>query len=300
MLQRRAFTLIELLVVIAIIAILAAILFPVFAQAKAAAKKTSCLSNIKQIGTAVVIYSNDSDDNSPYTCAQGTKDQSYVFDTLLLPYTKNRQIFKDPSGPYKMGSLQHEQNNMVGGNGNYIIPPNDPCIGITQANDTVDPVYFSDIYPPTDYMVNGLLTTYTQGGCPGGGSTGGYSHGGFNFTSGASGGTGINGIGPGATTFTSVSKAVMMADFPVSKTDWPGTSVNFWGAFDGMHSGQNNLVYVDTHAKSSPQKQIIPDPNFNDAFGQGCPPANSWSSGEGYEGQCYFYWGTNWADAAHQ
>ena len=59
--RKRAFTLIELLVVIAIIAILAAILFPVFAQAKAAAKKTMCLSNFKQIATAMVMYSGDSD-----------------------------------------------------------------------------------------------------------------------------------------------------------------------------------------------------------------------------------------------
>src|SRR5437773_2240746 len=63
--KRHGFTLIELLVVIAIIAILAAILFPVFAQAKAAAKKTSCLSNAKQIGTAFHLYVNDSDDVTP-------------------------------------------------------------------------------------------------------------------------------------------------------------------------------------------------------------------------------------------
>jgi prepilin-type N-terminal cleavage/methylation domain-containing protein len=61
-LKRKAFTLIELLVVIAIIAILAAILFPVFAQAKEAAKKTSDLSAIKQVGTAQMIYANDYDD----------------------------------------------------------------------------------------------------------------------------------------------------------------------------------------------------------------------------------------------
>ena len=63
--NRRAFTLIELLVVIAIIAILAAILFPVFAQAKVAAKKSSDLSSVKQITLATMIYSNDTDDVAP-------------------------------------------------------------------------------------------------------------------------------------------------------------------------------------------------------------------------------------------
>ena len=63
--MRKAFTLIELLVVIAIIAILAAILFPVFAQAKLAAKKTKSLSNVKQLGTALQIYVSDNDDVTP-------------------------------------------------------------------------------------------------------------------------------------------------------------------------------------------------------------------------------------------
>ncbi len=61
-LRHRAFTLIELLVVIAIIAILAAILFPVFAQARAAARKTMCLSNMKQITLAMLMYSSDWDE----------------------------------------------------------------------------------------------------------------------------------------------------------------------------------------------------------------------------------------------
>ncbi len=94
----RAFTLIELLVVIAIIAILAAILFPVFAQAKEAAKKTSCLSGQKQIGTGVVIYATDYDDMMvPGTLQQGTGFQFMYFEGMLHPYIKNADIWKCPS-----------------------------------------------------------------------------------------------------------------------------------------------------------------------------------------------------------
>src|SRR5690242_18323242 len=70
-LRIRAFTLIELLVVIAIIAILAAILFPVFAQAREKARSAACLSNQKQIGTAVQMYVQDYDEHLPNACAWG-------------------------------------------------------------------------------------------------------------------------------------------------------------------------------------------------------------------------------------
>src|ERR1700722_7949031 len=105
----RAFTLIELLVVIAIIAILAAILFPVFAQAKDAAKKTSGLSEVKQINLAYILYSNDYDDTylfsvteryaPTYGTANDTAANAAVYSAreLLDPYTKNDQIWKNPS-----------------------------------------------------------------------------------------------------------------------------------------------------------------------------------------------------------
>lgn len=100
---RKAFTLIELLVVIAIIAILAAILFPVFAQAKDAAKKTQSISNMKQFGTAIMMYAADYDDmlsQSAYpqrvtTPTPGIQIIS-VYD-LMQPYMKNLQILVSPS-----------------------------------------------------------------------------------------------------------------------------------------------------------------------------------------------------------
>jgi prepilin-type N-terminal cleavage/methylation domain-containing protein/prepilin-type processing-associated H-X9-DG protein len=96
--MKRAFTLIELLVVIAIIAILAAILFPVFAQAKAAAKKISALSNMKQIGTATQIYLADVDDMMPMGsggCWWQPRDGGWTQDTR--PYIKNFPILRDAS-----------------------------------------------------------------------------------------------------------------------------------------------------------------------------------------------------------
>jgi prepilin-type N-terminal cleavage/methylation domain-containing protein len=90
--KRKAFTLIELLVVIAIIAILAAILFPVFAQAKAAAKRVSDLSNNKQIGLGMLMYSNDYDDTeAPVSQADWSwpRWQYISWKDVILPYIKN-------------------------------------------------------------------------------------------------------------------------------------------------------------------------------------------------------------------
>jgi len=97
--MKKAFTLIELLVVIAIIAILAAILFPVFAQAKAAAKKTSSLSNIKQTALATLIYSGDYDDVFPFGSGNDWyyPNGSWIWSTQ--PYIKNYPMLVDPSDP---------------------------------------------------------------------------------------------------------------------------------------------------------------------------------------------------------
>jgi prepilin-type N-terminal cleavage/methylation domain-containing protein len=98
--RKRGFTLIELLVVIAIIAILAAILFPVFAQAREAARKTSCLSNTKQIGSAVMMYLQDYDEMFALNIyLMGATGQVYTFYDAHIPYTKNVGILQCASEP---------------------------------------------------------------------------------------------------------------------------------------------------------------------------------------------------------
>ncbi len=106
--KAKAFTLIELLVVIAIIAILAAILFPVFARAKESAKNTQCVSNGRQIGMAVKLYLGDYDDQMPIFYAYNSvppagQSGHKGVEVQLEPYTKNRDIFRSPfdvGGPY--------------------------------------------------------------------------------------------------------------------------------------------------------------------------------------------------------
>jgi prepilin-type N-terminal cleavage/methylation domain-containing protein/prepilin-type processing-associated H-X9-DG protein len=102
--RRLGFTLIELLVVIAIIAILAAILFPVFAQAREAARKATCQSNLKQLGNAVLMYVQDYDEVYPPPTGTGLSGDFWLYPTggrtwlaAVQPYVKNYKIVECPS-----------------------------------------------------------------------------------------------------------------------------------------------------------------------------------------------------------
>jgi prepilin-type N-terminal cleavage/methylation domain-containing protein len=152
-----AFTLIELLVVIAIIAILAAILFPVFAQAKLAAKKTTALSNAKQIATANFIYMGDYDDalvknffgfpSAPSCNWGGTQSRDYYsWRHAVYPYMKNNGILGDQTNPFADKQFWvdgWDQDNSGAVNGN------DPRL-------------------PTNFAVNSVLIGFANGECAGG------------------------------------------------------------------------------------------------------------------------------------
>lgn len=116
---RRAFTLIELLVVLAIIAILAAILFPVFARAKAAALKTACLSQLKQFGSALALYESDFDQRlpdrrdlktslpggyRPWTTWPPSDPRAGWAAVLFVPYVKSTQVWVCPSARALFGA----------------------------------------------------------------------------------------------------------------------------------------------------------------------------------------------------
>ncbi len=127
--RRHGFTLIELLVVIAIIAILAAILFPVFARAREKARQTACLSNCKQMGLAVMMYCSDYDEM--YPARQRPLPQPFIYNgyshrailwyMAIEPYHKNVQVFNCPStevtwrGQYT-GDTRYGINTIIGGN----------------------------------------------------------------------------------------------------------------------------------------------------------------------------------------
>lgn len=185
--RRGAFTLIELLVVIAIIAILAAILFPVFAQARKKARQTACLSNTKQIGLSIIQYSQDYDEMMP---ANGTPDTNNpppnnpriaAFERTM-PYIKNADVLHcpddDTDDDSKTGrfAIFKDQNGLAtSGKGRFIFVSYYPAgvgtsgsaqWGVLQGPDAVTPappVPLSDIKAPADTILFGERRSRSEG-----------------------------------------------------------------------------------------------------------------------------------------
>ncbi len=233
--MKRAFTLIELLVVIAIIAILAAILFPVFAQAKEAAKKTSCLSNEKQLGTSFAIYSSDADGNviAPSVTVR-QPDGKFDFmswDRIAQPYVKNYDILACPD--------------------DSVSPKVKAPWGATVRRSYSMPMNLG-----YDYTVNGD----------------------------ASKGYGTYGVNESSLQFPTITVQLVERDNCQTADNWDWCSVNegmqgYWGRVKIRHNKTTNILYADSHAKSSVSK--------NDAVvlkGYQC-----WTQKDAYSAADFFY-----------
>lgn len=244
--RKTGFTLIELLVVIAIIAILAAILFPVFAQAREKARQTSCLSNLKQIGLAYIMYSQDYDNFLPVTLDY----QPYVSITRIQPYTKNKQINKCPSSSFPQGSLQKKQQD--NGSGHYMTDPNSVCVGLGVST-AGESKYYNDIYPPLDYDLNPSFT-YDGVACAGDPT----------YYKPARSLDDAN--------VTSNAKAALLLDFPSTVFQWPYESA--WGAnFKGRHNEGSVVLHADGHSKWYKYAVLYPD---NSEWGGNLREVNYW------------------------
>src|SRR5438445_3156976 len=178
----RGFTLIELLVVMAIIVILAAMLFPIFAQAREKARQTTCLANLKQIGTAAQMYAQDYDERLPGT-ELGAGEGEYHWIEMLAPYMKNRDLFNCPSAGMKTlcqpngvtpeFTYNYAMNDIHDPNGRSIGAAFQPLAAITYPSDTL---YIVDGWPvatetaagayPERHEIGWVPTTY---GAPRGG-----------------------------------------------------------------------------------------------------------------------------------
>jgi len=175
--RRKGFTLIELLVVIAIIAILAAILFPVFAKAREKARQTSCLSNIKQIGLGSLQYMNDYDERF-FGHIQGRRDDPVYGATgppgyirwadQIYPYVKNAQLFTCPSNP-TYDFVPNTRDAYFGYGLNYWLTFYYYYVSLADITKAAETIWYTDcnyyvVYPTYYLYTYPTNTTYGQNG----------------------------------------------------------------------------------------------------------------------------------------
>jgi prepilin-type N-terminal cleavage/methylation domain-containing protein/prepilin-type processing-associated H-X9-DG protein len=285
--HRPGFTLIELLVVIAIIAILAAILFPVFAQAREKARQASCLSNLKQIGSALQMYVHDYDEVYPPAyyygdpLASGSLDSTGIaqWSGFCQPYIKDNHIFVCPSD--KLGGLPPTNFNLQTNNAGAGIPGGAvsltpglqdnqaPRISYT-ANEMVMPrprggiggvpvgqpqqaVSLASVDAPAEVISVTEFTDYlnaVSGNGPGG--TAYKSHRPSNAIAADANGTVYDTSSPMPSALFALSPQVAEATFQAQSTApvGGGSLPHIVYVNAGRHSGNNNFLFCDGHAKA--------------------------------------------------
>lgn len=251
-LMKRAFTLIELLVVIAIIAILAAILFPVFTQAKLSAKKSAALAQMKQLSLAVFMYSSDNDDNMvPASNRAGTGDP-VVWPPLVNAYAKNKDIFIAPDSKGQFAdSWANRKNQSVGYTDATGVDPALPCTegaAVAGCEGFASSANFSQA---DESSMIGLFAVTPNGANAGSGKERGYVFNPYN--------------GPTPTTYATTAENYryglpLIADVNLCTTvyktvDYTSRSAgNLKAIFarygaDGTGNGQTPVIFADGHAK---------------------------------------------------
>ena len=247
--KHRAFTLIELLVAIAIIAILAAILFPVFAQARERARAVSCLSSQRQLGSALAMYTQDYDEKivpaALYpTNAQGAnKNDTVLWTTITQPYVKNKQIFICPSssgGKYaETWAIRTAQT--IGYNGVTAVDPDgiDTPDGLPAGS-----ISLSSIEEPS----RSVMIADTPG-------TEGGKYRGYVFEP----RVGLQNLGDPRLSTPLVADHDLIADPAVGGVLSPGQLKPVYCRHfaDGQNHGTSNLVFADGHAKSFSASSIL-------------------------------------------
>ena len=249
MTTRRAFTLIELLVVIAIIAILAAILFPVFAQAREKARSISCLSNSKQLGMAIDMYTQDYDESG----ATGVDDWAHAdgWAGQVYPYIKNMGVFRCPDDNGGAIVSYAYNSNFVYPEG-YVwdgahAPVSLPLATITAPATTVRlSEVASNYFPSIGWYTADLIAQGVDYGSPGG-----------------------DGLGPAVGICSPNEWTCLWATgYPQNAT--PSYDVNLFTGPLGRHSAGANYVFADGHAKWLRGSQVSAGYNNDPSWGIPC------------------------------